>query len=523
MMSYWARPPMDRNQILLFSPMLDATIDEDHPVRLFDDILSSMDWSSWEARYHGKRGLPPIHPKIVAGIILYGMSLGSRSSRGLERACTSSLDFMWLASARRIDHSTICEFRTKFSAELKDLFKQMGQLAMSMGLIRLNHVGLDGTRVLANSSRHGTRTAKTLAEKLAVLDEQIAAAFAAAEAADRQDSALFGDSTPNGLPADLSDRPKRRAALAKALASAQAVDARRGQRSDGPKRPAKVPVADPDSAVMPNKDGGHAPNYTPMAAVDGQCGFIVDADVTNEATESHTTVETVDRIAETFEAPVEKFLADSAHGDGQNLADLEARGVEAYIPMDDGGAANPARRADVRTAVAQDQWDCLPYVGKKKTRKLAKSAFVYDAASESYYCPMGRPLIYWRSGSESRRGSPVRFGIYRCVNCEDCPLSSRCRSGDGPRTVRRDRHEALGESMSKRMRSESGQEPYDKRKWIGETPFGLLKGVWRIRQFLHRGLAKVRSEWSWTCTAYNLAKLVRETASLRVRPAAIAV
>jgi transposase len=150
-MSYWATPPMDRNQILLFAPTLNATIDEDHPVRLFDDILARMDWSPWEARYHGKRGQPPIHPKIVAGVILYGMSLGLRSSRVLERACTNALDFIWLVSGRSIDHSTLCEFRTRFSAELKDLFKQIGRLAMSMGLIRLNRVGLDGTRVVMRS------------------------------------------------------------------------------------------------------------------------------------------------------------------------------------------------------------------------------------------------------------------------------------------------------------------------------------------------------------------------------------
>jgi len=519
-MGYWAKAPMDRRQISLFSPMLDSVIGEDHPVRLFDEILASMDWSPWEAHYHGKLGQPPIHPRIIAGVILYGLSLRIRSSRVLERHCVMALDFIWLASGHVLDHSTICEFRTKFTAELKDLFKQIGLMAMRMGMIRLNHVGLDGTRILANSSRHGTRRAKTLAEKVAVLDKQIAEAFAAAEAADRQDRTLFGDATPNRLPGDLADMQKRQEALVKALAKAEAVDARRAKRRDAPKRPAKVPVADPDSAVMPNKDGGHAPNYTPMAAVDGQCGFIVDADVTNEATESHTTVPTVDRIAKTFGAKAEKFLADSAHGDGQNLADLEARGVEAYIPMDDGGAENSARRAEVRAPVAEDQWDRLPYVGKKKTKKLAKSAFVYDASSDSYYCPMGRELTYWRNGSESRRGSPVKFRIYRCANCEDCPLSSRCRKPDGRRTVRRDQHEALRESMSARMRSESGQKEYDKRKWICETPFGLFKGVWRLRQFLHRSLEKVQSEWTWACTAYNLAKLVRNVARLRVRFAA---
>jgi len=522
-MSYWAAPPMDRNQILLFSPTLNATIDGDHPVRLFDDILGSMDWASWEARYNGKRGQPPVHPRIVAGVILYGMSLGLRSSRALERACTNALDFIWLTSGRCIDHSTICEFRTKFSPELKDLFKQIGRLAMSMGLIRLNRVGLDGTRVLANSSRHGTRTAKTLAEKLAALDEQIAAAFAQAEEADRREQDLFGNQTPNRLPAELASLQKRQEALAKALASANAMDAKRRQRTDTTNRPAKVPVADPDSAIMPNKDGGHGPNYTPMAAVDAQQGFIVDADVTNEATESQTTVPTVDRITETFEAKVEKLLADSAHGDGQNLSDLEARGVEAYIPMDDGGVENPARRDEPRMPVAESDWDRLAYVGKKKNKKLAKPAFVYDASCDSYYCPMGRRLEYARRGSESRRGSTVQFRVYRCVDCGDCPLSGVCLKGSGRRTVRRDQHEELRESMSKRMRSASGQEEYGKRKWICETPFGVLKGLWHVRRFQHRGLEKVKTEWSWTCTAYNLAKLVRKVSRLRVQFAAVAV
>ena len=77
--------------------------------------------------------------------------------------------------------------------------------------------------------------------------------------------------------------------------------------------------------------------------------------------------------------------------------------------------------------------------------------------------------------------------------------------------------------MSKRMRSESGREEYGKRKWICETPFGVLKGPWRVRRFLHRGLEKVKTEWSWTCTAYNLAKLVRNVSRLRAQFAAVAV
>ena len=62
---------------------------------------------------------------------------------------------MWLVEGRTIDHSTFCDFRTKFKRELKDLFRQIGRVAMHVGLVRLNQVAFDGTRVKANSSRHG--------------------------------------------------------------------------------------------------------------------------------------------------------------------------------------------------------------------------------------------------------------------------------------------------------------------------------------------------------------------------------
>ena len=58
---------------------------------------------------------------------------------------------MWLLEGRTIDHSTFCDSRTRFKRELKDLFRQIGRVAMHMGLLRLNQVTLNGTRVKANS------------------------------------------------------------------------------------------------------------------------------------------------------------------------------------------------------------------------------------------------------------------------------------------------------------------------------------------------------------------------------------
>ena len=167
---YWADPFLDRTRTHVFSPTLDSMIDEDDPVRLVDEVLAEIDWSSWEAEYNGHRGQPPIHPRYIAGAMLYGMYRGIRSSRKLEEACHYRFDFIWLVEGRHIDHSTFAKFRTKFREPLKDLFRQIGRIAMALGLIRLGEVGFDGTRVKANNSRYKTLTAKTLEEKLQALD-----------------------------------------------------------------------------------------------------------------------------------------------------------------------------------------------------------------------------------------------------------------------------------------------------------------------------------------------------------------
>jgi len=136
----------------------------------------------------------------------------------LEWACSNALDFIWLCDGRRIDHSTFCKFRTYHEGALKDLFRQVGRVAMEMGMIRLNQVSLDGTKVKASSSRHKTLTAGSLKERLAELDRQVQEMLAQAKAADRKDGDLFGDShSPEHLPRELADIKARQRRLKEAL------------------------------------------------------------------------------------------------------------------------------------------------------------------------------------------------------------------------------------------------------------------------------------------------------------------
>lgn len=517
-MEYWQKAPVPRDQLVLFATTLEARIPDDHPVRLMDEILAAYDWSRWETAYHGRRGQPPIPPRVLASVILYGYTRHIRSSRQLEYAVGHNIDFIWLAEGRSLDHSTLCEFRTRFQKPLKDLYRHVCRVAMALGLVRLNDVALDGTRVLANNHRSRTLTAEKIEQLLAELDGQLERALAHAALADAEDALFDTDDSSSRLPAEVADLQARQARLKDLLAQAQEADrARRREGIDPHKNPAQIPATDPDSRVLPNKEGGYAPNYTPLAATDAHAGFIVAADVLGSAPEQSALPAMVDDIIDTFGRAPAAVLADGAYPTGENLEQMDARQVELLAPLPEYRSPpnNPAVRDDPTVAVAAADRDRLPIY--PQTGKLDKGAFVYVEAEDRYYCPEGRPLDYEQTKSEMRRGQWISRRVYRSADCSGCPLIARCQlpTATRGRSIHRDVYEKRRQQHAAQMATTEARERYQRRFHTAEVPFAILKRVLEVRRFLLRGLEHVKSEWLWACTAFNLIKLVRHAAVLR--------
>jgi Transposase DDE domain len=62
-------------------------------------------------------------------------------------------------------------------------------------------------------------------------------------------------------------------------------------------------------------------------------------------------------------------------------------------------------------------------------------------------------------------------------------------------------------AMRSRIRQGGYRSRYRLRKYVVEPVFGQIKQARNFRQFLLRGIDKVKSEWALICTAHNLAKL----------------
>jgi transposase len=507
-MSHWASPPLDRQQVTLFAPTLDDTIVTAHPVRLFDEVLRGINFSDWESMYIRVVGQPPIHPRIMAAGILYGLSLGIRSSRKLEDACFNRLDFIWLMEGRKPDHATFCNFRTQFGPQLKSLFRKVGRVGIELGMVTLNQVTLDGTDIRANNSRFNTARRSSLEQKLAMLDQQIEAAMAQAQQQDKAEDQLYGEeSSPTQLPKDLKDMKRRQEKLKAAMMKIEQMERERGDRKDVSSKGPAVPLADVDSRVLPNKTGGYAPNYTAVLATDSDSGMILDTQVLGGNDEASTVLPAVANIQESFGKKPQQVAADSGFNTGPNLAGLQQENVEPLMPAKQEFKQNPALRPDPSQPVAEDQREALPMNPQNKV--LDKAAFVYDESKDCYLCPMGKTLNYAEDKGYNRHGKKGTYRMYECGSCAGCPLASRCLQGkSGNRRVCRDEYEKLREAMARRMNSDEGRKQYRRRSHVAETPHAVIKTRMNFRQFLLRGQKKVEQEMCWLATAYNVMKLI---------------
>jgi len=499
-MGKWAAAPRARHQLVLISQSVDDLVSGDHPVRLVDGFLGECDWGAWEARYDGHRGQPPIHPRWVASAILYGLMKRIRSSRDLEEATRERVDFKWLLSGRTIDHSTFASFRTRFGEELKGLNRAISRaLVLRAGGDAVVELILDGTRVRANSDRNGARSAEALERLIAECSSRLDETLERLGAEDAKDEEM----------AELRRRVRQMEAerdrYVAALREAGKRDVIKREMDGARATPTRVPVTDRDASILPNKEGGFAPNYTPTAAVESESGAIVSSHVVTGNEEAQAVEQAVEDCRETLATTPDRRVADTSFGTGEALEKMEAEGIESYIPVGpDLRASNPANRPDPTKPIPPEQVSKLPL----RNKRFAGGAFVYDAVKDCYYCPMGETLRLARRARYKRTG--ITYRQYRCPGKEGCPLAERCVQPQAKqRSVSRDQYQHLRERTAERMASAEGQAVYRRRAPVAEGVFAVIKQSMGIRQFLLRGIEKVRTEWNWVRGAYNLKKLLK--------------
>jgi transposase len=206
----------DRRTAFLLPPSVDEWLPERHLARFIVEVIDGLDVGGMIGACRGS-GSAAHHPRMLLGVLIYGYATGMFSSRKLERATYDSVAFRYIAANDHPDHDTIATFRRRFLNEIEGLFVRVLLLAREMGVLKLGRVGLDGTKIHANASRHSALSWDHAGKLEAQLKAEVVDLLARAEAADEAD-------VPDGvsIPEELALREKRLARLAEARARIEA-------------------------------------------------------------------------------------------------------------------------------------------------------------------------------------------------------------------------------------------------------------------------------------------------------------
>jgi transposase len=522
-----------RGQFVLWSHSLDDAVAAEHPVRLFDQLLRSQAFepvfAEWRRQYVLVDGRPAYDPRHLAGLYFYGMLQRIRSSRQLEAACHNRLDVIWLMSGQKPDHSTIAGFVARHADQLKKLFRQTIRVSIDAGLVKLEHVAVDGTRLEADAGRNSVRSEATLQTQLQQLEASAAEMEKQWAQNEAKETTLWVESAPApGESAEARRQQFRRKQqkLDKALA---AIKQRREEAAaSGGKEPKAIASStDPDARVMPDKQGKSRPGYNAQLAVDAAAGVIVAADINDRPEDLGQLTPMLQQARENCGNKPKECSADSGYTTGPELQMLQEEQIIGYLPearTNSGPARSPTpeqqQQNEALAAVAAgqtlspEQWAALPRTGGKDPR-LDKSAFVYEPQKDAYRCPAGVSLPLLRHSIVQRVGGAADRAQYGgSPACASCAHAAACCSNPARgRTINRDQYEGLREEMKQRMQSPQGQDRYKLRKQTVEPRFGVMKSALGIRRLLHRGLAAIRGEFAAICAALNLQVLLREWAA----------
>jgi len=283
---------IDRQTGFLLPPSVDEWLPEKHLARFVVEVIDGMDLRAMSGSYRGS-GSASYHPRMLLGILVYGYATGIFSSRKLERATYDSVAFRFIAANDHPDHDTIATFRQRFLKQIEGLFVQVLLLAREMGMLKLGTLGIDGTKIHANASRHSALSYEHAGKIEAQLKAEVAELMAKAEAADKAD-------IPDGMsiPDELARREDRLQKIAEArtkieargkerfareqaeheakLAAREAKTAATGKKPSGklPRPPTQGPLltdqinlTDEESRIMPVAGGGFEQCYNAQAAV----------------------------------------------------------------------------------------------------------------------------------------------------------------------------------------------------------------------------------------------------------------
>jgi transposase len=434
---------------------------EDHFAWLVLDAVAAMDLEAFCAVYRGDgRSRPAYEPAMMVALLLYAYARGVRSSRAIERACIEDVPYRVIAAQRKPDHATIARLVERHQDALADVFGGVLGLCAKAGLVGLNVVAVDGSKVSANASREANVDCERLARE--ILED--------ARAIDAEEDERFGDRRGDELPPELATSNGREKWFKEAK---RWLDDQRAEQA------APIP-RDRPKRVREAKRRMDEQLWTEMRTEEAYRRYRAKG---KDRRGGRLGPNTIPKPRTPPELPPGEI----------NTTDLDSRMVKGQHGWLQGDNAQAAANANQIVIAAEIEVVSPDFGHLERTITAARRELEAAGVTE-----LPRVVVadsgYWHTERIQRltgNGIPVLI-----------------RPESGLRTTPRPGWRGgIYDFMRRVLASEHGAALYRQRQHIIESVFGHTKHNRGITRFHRRGRAAVRTEWRLTMATHNLLKL----------------
>ena len=470
---------VNRQQMSWRAVDVEHLLGEDHPARAIWALVGRLNLRAFYRALESsveEGGRPAFDPQLLISLWVYAYSRGIGSAREVARRCAYDPAFQWLTGLAEVNYHTLADFRVEKQQELDELFTQVLAALSKEGLITLEQVMQDGTKIKAQASSKSYLQEETIREHLERARRRVA------EMGDpRKD-----ESSPRAKKAQARAQREQQERLESALEALEKWQARKsGEKA---KRETRVSTSDPQARVMKHADKGFALSYNAQISTDAAYGLIVGVAVTQEANDSAQLLPAVDRMEQRLERKPQQMVADSGYTTRENIEKMAGREIDFLGTM---------RQEDVPR-------------GANLKNRFPPSAFLYHEDKDHCVCPEGKIL---RPQARRQAGAGMIYHLYeaRFEDCRTCPRKPECCPDNkkNGRSVAQLEESPVVMAFRQKMAREEVPKRYRRRGRIVEFCHAWIKSKLGLRQFHVRGLKKVQMEMLWAGLTYNLQFWIR--------------
>ena len=479
---------VNRQQMSWRAVDVERLIGEEHPARAIWTLVGRLDLSPFYRAIESSAeegGRPAFDPHLLISLWVYAYSQGIGSAREVARRCEFDPAFQWLTGLEEVNYHTLADFRVEKQKELDELFTQVLAALSQEGLITLEQVMQDGTKIKAQASTRSFQREGTIQGHLQQARQRLA------EMGDPRNE----ETSPKAQQAQVRTRREQQKRLEHALEELQKLQAHKsGEKA---KSETRVSTGDPQARVMKQSDGGLALSYNAQISTDATHGLIVGVAVTQEANDSAQLLPAVDRMEERLKKKPQQMVADGGYTTRDNIEKLAGREIDFLGSM---------------------RWENVPS-GTSLPGRLPPSAFLYHPKENRYVCPENK-VLHPQGRCQQRPGLVYYRYEAPAEDCQSCLRKPECcpQNEKRGRSVARPEESPVVIAFRKKMANAEAQAQYRRRGRVVEFCHAWIKSKLGLRQFHVRGLAKAQMEMLWACLTYNLQQWIR----LRKLPTAAA-